>query len=110
MASKSKPVEKSHINYSSDSNLFIYNFSPHCSDSDLLEMFSPFGTVMSAKVRLNRSVDCEVIRDRTTGASKGYGFVNFRDAKDAEKAIAAMNGKKVDGRVMTVQIKKVKKH
>ncbi|KAK8791206.1 hypothetical protein WA171_002155, partial [Blastocystis sp. BT1] len=98
---ESKPVEKanSHTNFSSNSNLFVYNFSPTFSDSDLLKMFSPFGTVISAKV----------IRDRTTGASKGYGFVNFRDAREAEKAIAAMNGKKVDGRELTVQIKKVKK-
>lgn len=52
----------------------------------------------------------KVIRDRVTGASKGYGFVNFREASEAEKAITAMNRKTVDGRVLTVQIKKVKKH
>ena len=50
---ESKQVEKirTHPNYSSDANLFIYNFSPKFTDSDLFQLFSPFGTVLSAKVR-----------------------------------------------------------
>ena len=41
----------------SNSNLFVYNFSPTFSDSDLLKMFSPFGTVISAKVRFDEDVE-----------------------------------------------------
>ena len=48
---------KSHTNFSSNSNLFVYNFSPTFSDSDLLKMFSPFGTVVSAKVRFEENIE-----------------------------------------------------
>ena len=53
-------------------------------------MFAEFGTVASAKV----------IMDNQTGRSRGFGFVEFDDAAQAQAAIAAMNGREVGGRAM----------
>jgi RNA recognition motif-containing protein len=55
-------------------------------------LFSPHGSVQSA----------EVIQDRDTGRSKGFGFVQMGSEKEAQAAIAACNGQERDGRALTV--------
>jgi RNA recognition motif-containing protein len=55
-------------------------------------MFAAHGTVQSA----------QVVMDRDTGRSKGFGFVEMGSDQEAQAAIAAMNGKEVDGRALTV--------
>jgi len=72
--------------------LYVGNFAYSVSDSELEEMFRDFGTVTSAKV----------IIDRTNGRSKGFGFVEMGSDAEAQAAIAAMNGKEVSGRALTV--------
>jgi RNA recognition motif-containing protein len=61
-------------------------------DSDLLKMFEPHGTVQSA----------QVIMDRDTGRSKGFGFVEMKTDQEARAAIAALNGQDAGGRALTV--------
>lgn len=67
-------------------------------DSNLLQMFEPHGTVQSA----------QVIMDRDTGRSKGFGFVEMGSEQEAQSAMAALNGKEVDGRSVTVNEAKPK--
>jgi len=55
-------------------------------------MFGEFGTVQSANL----------IEDRETGRSRGFGFVEMSSKEEGEAAIASMNGKEVDGRALTV--------
>ncbi len=72
--------------------LYVGNL-PYSIDSSALEqMFSAHGTVTSA----------EVIADRDTGRSKGFGFVEMESDDAAQAAIAALNGKDQDGRPLTV--------
>jgi RNA recognition motif-containing protein len=72
--------------------LYVGNLAYAVSDSDLEQMFSAHGTVQSA----------QVIMDRDTGRSKGFGFVEMGTDEEAQAAIAALNGKEVDGRKLTV--------
>ena len=72
--------------------LFVGNLSYETSSSDLQELFSPHGTVNSA----------EVIQDRDTGRSKGFGFVQMSSDKEAQAALAACNGQQCGGRALTV--------
>src|SRR5216110_2684952 len=72
--------------------LYVGNFPYTVSDSDLEKMFAAHGTVESA----------QVIMDRDTGRSKGFGFVEMKTDQEAQAAIAALNGKEVDGRQLTV--------
>jgi RNA recognition motif-containing protein len=72
--------------------LYVGNLAYGVSSSDLETMFAAFGTVQSA----------QVIADRDTGRSKGFGFVEMGSDQEAQAAIAAMNGKEVDGRQLTV--------
>src|SRR5437763_16016257 len=72
--------------------LYVGNLAYGVSSSDLEQLFTPFGTVQSA----------QVIMDRDTGRSKGFGFVEMGSDGEAQAAIAAMNGKDVDGRQLTV--------
>ncbi len=74
------------------SKLYVGNLSYSVTDADLEAMFAPHGTVQSA----------QVIMDRDTGRSKGFGFVEMSNAQEAQAAIAAMNGKEVEGRTLTV--------
>src|SRR5881628_2377282 len=74
------------------SKLYVGNLTYGVSDSDLEQMFTPYGTVRSA----------QVIMDRDTGRSKGFGFVEMGSDQEAQAAIAAMSGKEVDGRQLTV--------
>jgi RNA recognition motif-containing protein len=72
--------------------LYVGNLTYGVTDADLETMFAPFGTVQSA----------QVIMDRDTGRSKGFGFVEMGSSAEATAAIEAMNGKEVEGRKLTV--------
>ena len=72
--------------------LYVGNLSYGTTDSDLQRMFEEFGTVQSA----------QVIMDRESGRSKGFGFVEMGSDQEAQAAIKALNGKDVDGRALTV--------
>jgi cold-inducible RNA-binding protein len=72
--------------------LYVGNLSYGTTDSDLQRMFEEFGTVESA----------QVIMDRESGRSKGFGFVEMGSQQEAEAAIKALNGKDMDGRALTV--------
>jgi len=72
--------------------LYVGNLAYAVTDSDLQQLFGAHGTVQSA----------QVIMDRDTGRSKGFGFVEMSSDQEAQAAIAALNGKEVDGRNLTV--------
>jgi len=71
--------------------LYIGNLSYSVRDDDLHQQFSPFGQVQSAKVMM----------ERDTGRSKGFGFVELGSDQEAQSAIAALNGKNIDGHALT---------
>jgi cold-inducible RNA-binding protein len=72
--------------------LYVGNLSYDVSDSQLQEMFEEFGAVQSA----------QVVMDRDTGRSKGFGFVEMSSDQEAQAAITALNGKEAGGRALTV--------
>jgi cold-inducible RNA-binding protein len=72
--------------------LYVGNLTYGVTDGELEQMFAAHGTVQSA----------QVIMDRDTGRSKGFGFVEMSSDQEAQAAIAAMNGKDVNGRNLTV--------
>ena len=72
--------------------LYVGNLAYGVSDGDLQQLFEAYGTVQSV----------QVIMDRDTGRSKGFGFVEMGSDQEAQAAIAALNGKEVDGRSLTV--------
>jgi RNA recognition motif-containing protein len=72
--------------------LYVGNLPYNVSSSDLEQLFSQHGTVESA----------EVISDRMTGRSKGFGFVEMGSDQEAQAAIAALNGQDHAGRPLTV--------
>ena len=72
--------------------LYVGNLSYDTSDSKLQEMFEVYGTVQSA----------QVIMDRDTGRSKGFGFVEMGSDQEAQAAINGLNGKEAGGRALTV--------
>lgn len=74
------------------SKLYVGNLSYGTTSSDLEQLFAKHGTVQSA----------EVISDRETGRSKGFGFVQMGADEEAQAAIAALNGQEHDGRPLTV--------
>lgn len=72
--------------------LYVGNLSYGVSSSDLEKLFAAFGPVESA----------EVITDRETGRSKGFGFVQMGSDEAAQAAIRGLNGQENDGRALTV--------
>jgi cold-inducible RNA-binding protein len=72
--------------------LYVGNLTFDMTDSQLETLFTPHGTVQSA----------QVIMDRDTGRSKGFGFVEMNSDQEAQTAITALNGKEVNGRALTV--------
>src|SRR4051812_13348199 len=74
------------------SKLYVGNLSYDVDSSALEALFTPHGTVQSA----------EVISDRMTGRSKGFGFVQMASDAEAQAAIAALNGQDNGGRALTV--------
>ena len=72
--------------------LYVGNLAYGVTNADLETMFAPHGTVQSA----------QVIMDRDTGRSKGFGFVEMANNNEAQTAITALNGQEMDGRQLTV--------
>ena len=72
--------------------LYVGNLSYDTTNGDLEQMFSQFGTVRSA----------EVVMERGTGRSKGFGFVEMGTDEEARSAISALDGKESGGRRLTV--------
>jgi RNA recognition motif-containing protein len=72
--------------------LYVGNLPYSVGDSDLQALFEPHGTVQSA----------QVIMDRDTGRSKGFGFVEMGSDQEAQAAITALNGQERDGRALVV--------
>ena len=72
--------------------LYVGNLSFDTTNQDLTEMFGAHGTVQSS----------HIIDDRETGRSRGFGFVEMSSQQEGEAAIAAFNGKEVDGRELKV--------
>src|SRR5947209_6088190 len=73
-------------------NIYVGNLSWETSADDLLALFQEHGTVARA----------QVITDRETGRSRGFGFVEMDNDAEAQKAIDALNGKDYQGRPLTV--------
>ncbi len=72
--------------------IYAGNLSYSVTDEDLRSAFAQFGSVDSA----------DVIMDRNSGRSKGFGFVEMGDANEAKAAIEGLNGKDLQGRAMNV--------
>ena len=72
--------------------IYVGNLSFNTDDDQLNQLFSPYGQVTSA----------QVIKDKFTGRSRGFGFVEMEKGEEADKAIAELNGKSVDGRALKV--------
>lgn len=73
-------------------NIYVGNLSYEVTDEDLREAFKAFGEVTSTTV----------IKDKYTGRSKGFGFVEMPTEKEAKTAITGMNGKELKERTLTV--------
>ena len=72
--------------------IYVGNFSFHMTEPELRALFEPYGAVESAQLAV----------DRDTGRSRGFGFVSMPNDDEAEKAMAALNGKDSGGRALTV--------
>jgi len=72
--------------------IYVGNLSYSVTSEDLRAAFEEYGTVDSA----------EVIMDRSTNRSKGFGFTELADEQEARAAIAGLNGKEMDGRALNV--------
>ena len=75
-------------------NIYVGNLAFSTDSAALRALFAPFGEVSSA----------QVIEDRDTGRSRGFGFVEMASAEDAQKAISELDGSNVDGRQLNVNV------
>ena len=73
-------------------NIYVGNLPYSMSDESLQDIFNPYGEVTSARV----------IKDKFTSRSRGFGFVEMANDDEADKAIAELNGKSIDGRDLKV--------
>jgi len=78
--------------------MYVSNLSFHTDDEILRTLFSQFGNVTSAKV----------IKDRITGQSRGFGFVEMANVTEGEAAIKSLNNKEIEGRALSVSVAKEK--
>lgn len=79
--------------------VYAGNLSFITSEETLNSVFSKFGQVASVNI----------IKDRDTNQSKGFGFIEFENEEEAQKAISVMNGKELDGRKIRVSLADEKK-
>jgi RNA recognition motif-containing protein len=80
----------------SNNKLFVGNLSFNTTENDLQDAFAAHGTVLEAKMMM----------DRESGRPRGFGFVTMGTAEEAQAALGALNGKDMDGRALTVNIAK----
>ena len=73
-------------------NIYVGNLSRDLTESDLREAFAAFGEVSSASI----------IKDKFSGETRGFGFVEMPNKDEADKAISALNGRDLKGRTATV--------
>lgn len=73
-------------------NIFVGNLDFAANESSIRELFAPYGNVE----RVN------LVTDRDTGRSRGFAFVEMTDAAEADRAIAALNGRDLDGRSLNI--------
>src|SRR5438034_10221978 len=76
--------------------LFVGNLSFNTTENDLQDAFAAHGTV----------TETNLMMDRMTNRPRGFAFITMSTAEEAQKAIAAMNGKDMDGRALTVNVAK----
>ncbi len=76
--------------------LFVGNLSFNTTENDLQDAFAAHGTV----------TETNLMMDRMTNRPRGFAFITMSSAEEAQKAIAAMNGKDMDGRALTVNVAK----
>jgi RNA recognition motif-containing protein len=77
-----------------NSKLYVGNLSYSTSEERLRQTFEPFGTLVSVSI----------ITDRMTGQPRGFGFVEYASAEDAQRAVDQLNGQQVDGRTLNVNV------
>jgi splicing factor 1 len=78
-----------------DCNVYVGGLPPSFDDHQLRQLFAAYGEIAS----------CNVIRDKETGMSRNFGFVNFLKGADAQNAIQSVNGYMVDGKTLQVRLK-----
>lgn len=76
--------------------IYVGNLSYRTAEDQLTQSFAQFGQI----------TDTVIVMDRATNRSKGFGFITFETADQAEKAVQGMNGKEIDGRTVKVSIAK----
>jgi cold-inducible RNA-binding protein len=84
------------VKHHMSNKLFVGNLSFNTTENSLNDAFAAFGTV----------TETNMMMDRETGRPRGFGFITMSSAEEAQKAIAGMNGKDVDGRALTVNVAK----
>ena len=77
-----------------NNKLFVGNLSFQTTENDLQDAFAAFGTV----------TETNLMMDRATGRSRGFGFVTMSTDDEAQKAIEGLNGKELGGRALTVNV------
>jgi cold-inducible RNA-binding protein len=85
-------IYKDITNMSNNNKLFVGNLSFNTTENDLQDTFAAHGTVLEANLMM----------DRATGRARGFGFVTMSSASEAQAAVAALNGRELDGRALTV--------
>ena len=89
-------VDLQNITKMNNSKLFVGNLSFNTTETDLQDTFAAHGTVIEANLMM----------DRMSGRSRGFGFVTLSTPEEAQNAINALNGASMDGRALTVNIAK----
>ncbi|MEW6717497.1 MAG: RNA-binding protein [Chloroflexota bacterium] len=82
-----------------ENKLYVGNLSYNVSDADLQALFEQAGTVKSV----------QIIKDRDTGRSKGFAFIEMETQEEAQKAISMFNGKEIEERALKVSIARPRK-
>lgn len=80
-------------------NIYVANISYNTSDEDIKDLFTEYGEVAFAKI----------IKDRDSGRSKGFGFVEMPNDEHAKSAIEGLDGREVDGRPLKVNVARDRK-
>ena len=73
-------------------NIYLGNLSYSATENSIRDLFEGYGSVTTVKI----------VTDKFTGSSRGFGFVEMANDDEAQKAIAEINGKELDGRALTV--------